>query len=176
MARHIPYQMVARRWLPVLFFCVLAMVLPGSALAGDYILWVADGPVPDCLPPVAGHGNWNEPVDSGSEVAADVMRYFRGEKPHIRTLQAAFANAHVQFCGHQERLTVYRAFVTAAKLPHLAHEGDLYDYAYMLGGAELLPMISRAREEPGLTPRESKRLDRLLAATMKGIAARRRAH
>ncbi len=152
------------------------MVLPGVALAGDYTLWVAEGTVPDCLPPVAGHGNWNEPVDSGAEVAADLMRYFRGERPHIRILQAAFGNAHVQFCGSHERLTVYRALITAAKLPHLAHERDLYDYAYMLGSAELLPMISRAREEPGLTPRESKRLDRLLAATKEGIAARRHAH
>ena len=150
----------------------LMALLAAPALAGGYELFVANDRSASCLTPAALAGDPGHPVHGSAEVAADVLRYFRGEETKIPLFAPAFRNAHVVFCGEAERREVYEAFVTASRFPHLANESHLYDFARMLGGRQLVELAERALEDYPPDSPVRQRLERVVRETESGMRAR----
>ena len=111
-----------------------------AAMSGDYTLFIADSE-PTCAPPIASRNNDTNPIRTSEEISQDVLRYFRGETPSLKLFKAFFQNAHISFCGTNERVNIFTALIDVIHLDTINNESHLYDYFYMLGNKQLIEMI-----------------------------------
>ncbi len=136
---------------------VLSLTSTGALPAGDYTLHVVDREGRSCAPPAADRDSKWHPVRTSGEVAHDLHEHLVGGQPELPAFRSFLANAHVSFCGKEERRAFEAALIDALWEPKVVRRSDLEDYVFMFASCSLLRALdSRSSAEADAAPlRES---------------------